>query len=778
MKRHLLLLLLLFITGTSLGAQPTYQLILKNDSLVSNNIYEFDMYIVRTGVASLQLATLQTALTFNTSISTGVLTFTIDNGTSGLNVAQTPTNGLLSVSGNELLMQASPDPGTGNGTIIPTNPGLRVGRFRVTSSVPFSNAKADLAWNNSGTPPATQVQTYNTDTSDHSLVDITDSTGHLVSLTNASLSPLGISSSATLPAGTNTVPYADTLIATDGTPPYSWTLVSGSLPSGLNLLSSGIVSGTTFNTGPYSFTAKVNDSALDSVTKTFSLTINSFVDTITASSGLNGSISPNGSVGVNYGSNQQFTITPSTGYHLDSLIVDGVRNTDSTASYTFVNVTANHTIRVTFLINQYTITPSSGVNGSISPSVPVNVNYGSNQQFTITPSTGYHLDSLIVDGVRNTDSTASYTFVNVTANHTIRVTFAINHYTITASSGSNGTIAPSGATNVNYGSNQQFTITPTTGYHLDSLIVDGVRNTDSTTSYTFIGVTAAHTIRVTFLINQYTITPSSGANGSISPSVPVNVNYGSNQQFTITPTTGYHLDSLIVDGVRNTDSTTSYTFIGVTAAHTIRVTFAITQFTITASSGSNGTIAPSGVTNVSYGSSQQFTITPSTGYHLDSLIVDGVRNTDSTSSYTFKSVSASHTIRVTFLINQYTITASSGSNGSINPTGLVNVNYGGSQLFTFTPSTGYHVDSLYLDGVYSGNPASYTFTNDTANHTIRVTFAINQYTITPSSGPNGSISPSVPTNVSYGGSQCSRSHRRRGTMLTVFMSMDRTPERR
>ncbi len=136
-------------------------------------------------------------------------------------------------------------------------------------------------------------------------------------------------------------------------------------------------------------------------------------------------------------------------------------------------MTANHSIRVTFAIDQFTITASAGSNGSISPSGTVSVNYGLNQTFNFTPSTGYHVDSLIVDGV-NQASASSYTFNNVTANHTIRVTFAINQFTITATAGSNGAISPSGTVSANYGANQTFNFTPSTGYHVDSLIVDGV----------------------------------------------------------------------------------------------------------------------------------------------------------------------------------------------------------------------------------------------------------------------------------------------------------------
>ena len=51
---------------------------------------------------------------------------------------------------------------------------------------------------------------------------------------------------------------------------------------------------------------------------------------------------------------------------------------------------------------------------------------------------------VLVDGV-SVGAVTSYTFTNVTANHTIAASFAINTYTITATAGANGTIEPAGA---------------------------------------------------------------------------------------------------------------------------------------------------------------------------------------------------------------------------------------------------------------------------------------------------------------------------------------------
>ncbi|MCK4827388.1 hypothetical protein KA005_67275, partial [bacterium] len=71
------------------------------------------------------------------------------------------------------------------------------------------------------------------------------------------------------------------------------------------------------------------------------------INTVTASAGTGGTISPSGSVSVNSGANQTFTITPNTGYSVSEVQVDG-SPIQAVASYTFTNVTSNHTIAVSF----------------------------------------------------------------------------------------------------------------------------------------------------------------------------------------------------------------------------------------------------------------------------------------------------------------------------------------------------------------------------------------------------------------------------------------------
>src|ERR1019366_8079939 len=68
------------------------------------------------------------------------------------------------------------------------------------------------------------------------------------------------------------------------------------------------------------------------------------------------------------------------------------------------------------------------------------------------------------------------------------------------------------------------------------------------------------------------------------------------------------------------------------------------------------------------------------------------------------------------------ITASSGSNGSISPSGAVDFNIGDTPTFTITPATGYHVADVLLDNVSVGAVTSYQFAAIAASHTISASF--------------------------------------------------------
>lgn len=87
--------------------------------------------------------------------------------------------------------------------------------------------------------------------------------------------------------------------------------------------------------------------------------------------------------------------------------------------------------------------------------------------------------------------------VTMSAARSVTATFMREPHTITATAGANGTISPAGATTVNHGASQIFTIAANPGYDIVDVTVDGL-SVGAPASYNFTAVTANHTIAATF----------------------------------------------------------------------------------------------------------------------------------------------------------------------------------------------------------------------------------------------------------------------------------------
>ena len=147
------------------------------------------------------------------------------------------------------------------------------------------------------------------------------------------------------------------------------------------------------------------------------------------------------------------------------------------------------------------ITASAEGGGTISPNGSVTVTEGDSQTFTITPDRGYHIEDVQVDGT-SVGAVRSYTFTDVQANHTIAATFErnslpIHYYTITATAGEGGAIAPDGTVRVAQGADRTFTISAAEGYVIADVLVDG-ESIGAVDSYTFENVRQNHTIEARF----------------------------------------------------------------------------------------------------------------------------------------------------------------------------------------------------------------------------------------------------------------------------------------
>jgi hypothetical protein len=141
--------------------------------------------------------------------------------------------------------------------------------------------------------------------------------------------------------------------------------------------------------------------------------------TLTYTAGSNGSLTGSSPQTVNYGtSGTAVTAVAASGYHFVNWSDGSTANprTDS-------NVTANLSVTANFASSTCSINASATGSGTISVSGDVTVGYGGSWTFSIVPSIGYNVNNVLVDGV-SVGSVTTYTFNNVTTNHTISANFS------------------------------------------------------------------------------------------------------------------------------------------------------------------------------------------------------------------------------------------------------------------------------------------------------------------------------------------------------------------
>jgi len=141
-----------------------------------------------------------------------------------------------------------------------------------------------------------------------------------------------------------------------------------------------------------------------------------------------GSISPMGSLNVEYSSSLTFIITPDKGYKISDVKVDG-KSVGAVPTYTLQNITSDHTIEAIFEPMTFIITASAGTGGSIAPSGTITINYGDWKTFTIVPDRGYKISDVKVDDIP-VGAVSTYTFTNIASDHIIKAIFEKKPITI------------------------------------------------------------------------------------------------------------------------------------------------------------------------------------------------------------------------------------------------------------------------------------------------------------------------------------------------------------
>jgi len=452
-------------------------------------------------------------------------------------------------------------------------------------------------------------------------------------------------------------------VAVTTQPGCAWTASSAASWLTITSGTSGIGNGTIYysvspNTNPYSQTVSSTFAGrVFTVTQSGAQTY-----TIMASAGTGGAMTPSGSVTVAHGASQTFNISANVGYQIVNVTVDGT-SMGAISSYTFSNVTKDHTITATFAVKTYTISASAGTGGGITPSGSTSVNHGANQTFTITPSAGYSIADVTVDGISQ-GSIGSYAFTNVTSNHTISALFKLNTLTITASAAPGGSISPSGNISIPNGGNQTFIISPDSGYAISDVLIDG-SSVGAVSSFTFQNVTSNHTIHASFVLG-YTLTVNTRGDGTghvaAAPSASV---YAPGTKITLKATAG---EGSIFDGFSGDceGKRSRCTFI-INRHSEINAVFGLKKFIVRTTVVGNGIISVEGTdsienkneskkakikqskhyASIDYGSQLVYHFNPEPGYYIKKVFVDGKR-IENVDTLTFVDIKRNHRIKVRF----------------------------------------------------------------------------------------------------------------------------------
>ncbi len=429
--------------------------------------------------------------------------------------------------------------------------------------------------------------------------------------------------------------------------------------------------------------------------------------TITVTAGANGTISPPGPVTISPGGSQTFTITPNSGYQIADVKVDNVSQ-GAVSSYPFTNVTSNRTISATF-----SAIPSPGqvvaaincgsssayTGGGVTYQADTNAAlYAGGQTYSTTAPIAGTTDSALYQ----TERFSMTAYKIPVPNGTYEVTLKFAELYCSSANCRVFSVNVEGVTAVSnldlfaqVGKNRAYDVKKTV------TVTDGILNINFTAIKNAAKINGI-LVKSTQPAAQYTITATAGTGGSISPSGTVNVSAGGSQTFTISPATGYQIADVKVNGASQ-GVKTSHTFSNVTSNQSIAATFSVipsTQYTITATAGTGGSITPSGTVYASAGGSQTFTISPATGYQIADVQVNGASQGAKT-SHTFSNVTSNQTITATF---------------TVIPTGQVvaAINCGSSSAYTGGGVT-YQADTnaaLYTGGQTYSTTASITGTTD------------------------------------------------------------------
>jgi hypothetical protein len=224
--------------------------------------------------------------------------------------------------------------------------------------------------------------------------------------------------------------------------------------------------------------------------------------TLTVTAGTGGTITapPTSITTHDAGAVVTITAVPNTGYHFVNWSGDVSTVDDVDAASTTITMNDDYSITANFAIDTFTLTYAAGAGGSLTGNTSQTVDYGEDgTAVTAVPDTGYHFVDWSDDSTDN-----PRTDTNVTADISVTANFAINTYTLTASSSGHGsvTLDPAGGI-YDYGTIVTLTPVPSAGYHFDSWSGDDAADIIDTAGVYTIVMDGDKSVTTNFAINSY-----------------------------------------------------------------------------------------------------------------------------------------------------------------------------------------------------------------------------------------------------------------------------------
>jgi len=480
---------------------------------------------------------------------------------------------------------------------------------------------------------------------------------------------------------------------------------------------------------------------------------------IIANTNAGGTITPNGTTIVNLGENKKFTFTAHNMFEVDQLLIDGVNIPDSIegGSYTFVNITDNHTIEVTFKLKPLDFCGGDGSIGTpyeicTAEQLKTLADY-TNLGFGDSTSDVHYVLMNNIDlsgysdgagwkpiGDYNSQNSATSFQGNFNGNNKVIQNLTINRQS-EGDIGLFGFIFNAKIENIG----------------IENCNIVGYRDVGGLVGFSQNSIISGCYVKGNIKGSYYNVGGLVGANygaGSISNCYTTGRVNGFGQLGGLV---GYNGNNISNCYTTSSVSGTNQFIGGVSGvAGTIRNCVAANDTVIT----SSNTTYINRITGSSYGGSNNYALNTmivknSSG---NTTITDGLntaggmsKDMNTLKSFVFYATANNWYNNIAYSIsppsgiwkicdseslpflrwqrfscgNNFTIIATAGINGSISPSGMVSVVDENNQTFTFAANNCYKIDSLWIDNVYvpdSVAVGSYTFNNITENHTITVSF--------------------------------------------------------